>query len=176
MEIVYVDPIKWTPELFKNRDAVFGKKVLVDKAMDSFPSIRIPVANRSLSSYFNHIHADDLVETVKPRETYIPEITNAYCNNPVTVVLWADGTKTMVRCQNGDEYSPETGLALCIAKKALGNMPNFNNVLKKWIPKETEPVDISAVVSGMDPVAKAAHAIATDVMSKFKEALHNGEA
>lgn len=42
-------------------------------------------------------------------------------NNPVTVVLWEDKTKTVVRCQDGDEYNPMLGLALCYMKKALGN-------------------------------------------------------
>lgn len=51
--------------------------------------------------------------------------------------MWSDGTKTTVKCQEGDEYSKEVGLALCISKKALGNKPNFNNVFKKWIPEET---------------------------------------
>ena len=138
MEVVYADPIKWTADLFKNRDAVFGKKVLVDKAMDTFRNIRINRPYLSLSAYFNQAHAEDLVETIKPRETYIPEIKNTYFNDPMTVVIWEDGTKTMVRCQNGDEYSPETGLALCIAKKSLGNMPNFNNVFKKWLPEVKE--------------------------------------
>lgn len=52
--------------------------------------------------------------------------------------MWADGTKTMVKCQDGDLYSEETGLAVCIAKKALGNKGNFNNIFKKWIPKHSE--------------------------------------
>lgn len=70
-----------------------------------------------------------------------PTIKNVYFNDPVTVVIWNDGTKTIVRCQPGDTYSKETGLALCIAKKYLGNKGNFNEVFKKWIPEETEPVE-----------------------------------
>ncbi len=53
-------------------------------------------------------------------------------NDPATIVFWKDGTKTVVKCQDGDEYSKEHGLALCIAKKALGNKGNFNNVFRKW--------------------------------------------
>lgn len=54
-------------------------------------------------------------------------------NGPATIVFWADGTKTVVKCQEGDEPSLEHGLAMCIAKKALGNKSNFNNVFHKWI-------------------------------------------
>lgn len=60
-------------------------------------------------------------------------------NDPATIVIWADGTKTVVKCQDGDVYSRETGLALCIAKKALGNKGSFNDVFHKWIPEEEEP-------------------------------------
>lgn len=62
-------------------------------------------------------------------------IKQVYFNEPVTVVLWADGTTTIVKCQEGDAYSKETGLAVAIAKKALGNKGNFNEVFKKWIPE-----------------------------------------
>lgn len=54
-------------------------------------------------------------------------------NNPATIVLWADGTKTVVKRQKGDRYDKEKGLAMCIAKKALGNKGNFNNVFKEWL-------------------------------------------
>lgn len=57
-------------------------------------------------------------------------------NNPATIVLWSDGTKTVVKCQEGDIYDPEKGLAMAISKKALGNKGNFNEVFKKWLPDE----------------------------------------
>lgn len=66
----------------------------------------------------------------------LPNIKNVYFNDPATVVLWDDGTKTIVKCQDGDTYSRETGLALCMAKKALGNKSAFNDIFKKWIPEE----------------------------------------
>ena len=68
-----------------------------------------------------------------------PEIKNVIFNDPATVIMWSDGTKTVVKCQPGDTYSKETGLALCIAKKYLGNKGNFNEVFKKWIPEEDDP-------------------------------------
>ena len=57
-------------------------------------------------------------------------------NNPATIVFWADGTKTVVKCQDGDVYSPETGIAMCFMKKALGNKSNFNNTFKKHVPSD----------------------------------------
>ena len=62
-------------------------------------------------------------------------------NNPATIVIWSDKTKTVVKCQPGDIYDPEKGLALCISKKFLGNKGNFNEVFKKWIPEVVEVID-----------------------------------
>ena len=66
----------------------------------------------------------------------IPEIKNVIFNDPATIIFWEDGTKTVVKCQDGDEFDPEKGLAMAIAKKAYGNKGNYCNKLKKWLPKE----------------------------------------
>ncbi len=63
-------------------------------------------------------------------------IKKVHFNDPVTVVLWEDGTKTIVRAGDDDIYDPEKGLAMAIAKKALGNQGNYYEVFKKWLPKE----------------------------------------
>ena len=60
------------------------------------------------------------------------KIKKVIFNEPATIVYWEDGTKTVVKCQDGDIYNKETGLALCIAKKALGNKSSFNNLFKKY--------------------------------------------
>lgn len=63
-------------------------------------------------------------------------IKKVYFNDPVTVVLWEDGTKSIVRTCADDIYDPEKGLAMAIAKKALGNKGNYYEVFKKWLPEE----------------------------------------
>ena len=64
----------------------------------------------------------------------VPDIKDVIFNPPATIVLWADGTKTVVKCQEDkDEYSKEVGLAMCICKKVYGNKGNYNNVFKKFI-------------------------------------------
>lgn len=69
-------------------------------------------------------------------------IKKVILHNPATIVFWYDGTKTVVKCQDGDVYSPEVGIAMCYMKKALGNKSNFNNTFKKHISiVEKEVVD-----------------------------------
>ena len=71
---------------------------------------------------------------VDRNRVYIPAIKKVIFNNPATIVIWNNGTKTTVKCSERDEYSEEVGLAMCISKKALGNKGNFNEVFKKHVP------------------------------------------
>ena len=68
----------------------------------------------------------------------IPTIKKVIFNYPATIVLWSDGSKTVVKCQDGDIYDPEKGLAMAISKKALGNKGNYCNEFKKWLPEDEE--------------------------------------
>ena len=79
---------------------------------------------------------------VIPKPTnYLPEIKNVKFNGPATIVFWADGTKTVVKCQDGDDYSEEIGLAMCIAKKVFGNTSKYNDIFKKWCPRYDAETD-----------------------------------
>lgn len=62
-----------------------------------------------------------------------PEIKDVIFNDPATIVFWADGTKTVVKCQEGDEFDPEKGLTMAIVKKVYGNKGSYCNKIKKWV-------------------------------------------
>lgn len=60
------------------------------------------------------------------------DIKDVIFNNPATIVLWADGTKTVVKAEN-EPFDPEKGLAMAIAKKALGNNYGYYDTFKKYV-------------------------------------------
>lgn len=91
------------------------------------------------------------------------EIKDVIFNNPATIVFWADGTKTVVKCQEDDIYDEEVGLALCFAKKALGNKSNFNNVFKKWVPE----VQSDYVYQGTVELSQDIRCSAADALEKL---------
>ena len=99
----------------------------------------------SLSGNFHFLEENLMVTKPvwKDEKSTIPEIKNVYFNDPVTVVMWNDGTKTIVRCSENDFYDPEKGLAMAIIKKFYGNDNSFHKIFKKWLPNEddAEPVD-----------------------------------
>ena len=67
----------------------------------------------------------------------IPEVKKVIFNDPATIVYWKDGTKTVVKCQEGDDFDPEKGFAMAFLKKCWGNKSNFNDKLIK-IMKEAK--------------------------------------
>lgn len=74
----------------------------------------------------------DAKSTKQIRENYHFAIKKVIFNEPATIVLWADGTKTVVKCQEDDIFDPEVGLAMAISKRALGDKGSYCNVFKKW--------------------------------------------
>lgn len=52
-------------------------------------------------------------------------IKRAIFNEPYTIVLWNDGTKTILKCCEGDTYDKEKGLAMAIIKRMFG--PDCSN-------------------------------------------------
>lgn len=167
VSVIYTDPIQWTTKIFEKRDAVFGKKELIDKAVEQFFYLNIPRPRTSLVKYILDQHETHNDEPI--RTSYIPGIKNVYFNNPMTVVLWEDGTKTIVKCQEGDEYSEELGLAMCISKKSFGNCGNYNNVFKKWIPEKE--VTIDEVHKDLTEAEQSFNAAVANLKSSIKNAL-----
>lgn len=97
-----------------------------------------------------------------------PEIKKVHFNPPATVVLWTDGTKTVVKCQHDEQYDPEKGLAMAIAKKTFGNKGNYFDKIKEW----TEPyhkAEMEAEDAMRKMLVSAGHA--TNNFSALAEAL-----
>lgn len=69
----------------------------------------------------------------KPFET-MPKIEKVIFNPPATIVKWKDGTKTIVKCQDGDEFDWEKGLAMAYVKRAFNNERTYYGLFKKNEP------------------------------------------
>ena len=85
-------------------------------------------------------YSTDQEETEKVIPRPKDKIKTVFINSKlgVTTVLWADGTKTCVKCQEGDTYDIEKGIAMCFMKKAYDNRGCFNEFLKKWSENAVE--------------------------------------
>ena len=111
---------------------------------------RVTIKRDSLDAllYANH-YLEEKEKNIMPTKSFyenlyinpsftIPNIKKVIFSDPVTVVIWENGTKTIVRAEN-ESFDPEKGLAMAICKKALGtnkSKSNYYDIFKKWLPKE----------------------------------------
>ena len=70
---------------------------------------------------------------ITPKQFYCPWPKDVIFNAPATIVLWRDGSKTVVKCMDGEEFNPEVGLAMCFCKAVMGDDYKrwFKDSLKK---------------------------------------------
>ena len=79
----------------------------------------LPVPN-SITSFYNPMKVTFAIEEV-------------IFNDPATIVIWKDGSKTVVKAQNGEPFDKEKGLAMALLKFICGNDGSYNKVFKEWI-------------------------------------------
>lgn len=96
-------------------------------------------------------------------------------NNPATIVLWSDGTKTVVKCGSDDIFDKEKGLAMAIVKKMAGNDSRFHKVFKQWCKPDETNEDTLAYAKSLKQldqvVAQTKNGIA-ELLAKMSAAMH----
>ena len=97
---------------------------------------------------------------------YMPNlaIKDVIFNPPATIILWMDGTKTVVKDQGEVFYDPEKGMAMAVAKKAFGNQGNYYNQFKKYI-------DIWEKKQEAESTSSYANTVLGDLIEKFRNSL-----
>ena len=79
----------------------------------------------------NHMKIRAAIPIIK-----IPEISKVVFNNPATIVFWADGTKTVVKCMEGQEFNEYYGVACAIMKRFFGNNSKASAFVEKFKEEE----------------------------------------
>lgn len=96
-------------------------------------------------------------------------------NDPATVVLWSDGTKTVVKCGPDDIFDKEKGLAMAIVKKMAGNDSRFHKVFKEWCKPDETNEDAFAYTKAMKELGQMAARTKdniADLLAKMSAAMH----
>ena len=94
---------------------------------------------------------EEMEEAAKKKEETnmtAASIKNVIFNPPATIVFWTDGSKTVVKRNAKDEFDPEKGLAMAIAKHCADNSDDFYKEIKKWVEKSgyKQVDDVKALV------------------------------
>lgn len=124
---------------------------------------RLMDTNACLRRKVNKLEKEVNKPKTDPGYIICSSITKVIFNDPATVVFWKDGSKTVVKCMDGDLFDIRTGLILCILKKRLsaklysymncyqidgchksiydyimiqylGGLKEYKEFLRKWVP------------------------------------------
>ena len=74
---------------------------------------------------------DRMVEKVEAAERGLVLERLVY-HGRTTVAFWS-GTRTTVRCAEGDEFSKEAGLVYATVKKVSGNKPDYKEAIRRAV-------------------------------------------
>lgn len=77
----------------------------------------------------------DKIQKEKNKAIYDSMIQQVIFNPPATIVIWRDGSKTVVKCREHDIFDPEKGLAMAISKRAFGDNRDYYEIFAKWVGK-----------------------------------------
>ena len=177
-----------------------GNKVLVESMVVEAPSLRrsgtiVRIEGEVVSSDEGNLYQralaamkknatmpDSIYEkALKYCETDVKSMSNIYrnfqvtperviYNDPATIVFWKDGTKTVVKCMEGDTYNPEVGLAMCVCKKLYDS--KYHKFFRYYAPKE--PVAKEAEKkeeASLDEIYDKIHEMVKDVLKTDKSFL-----
>lgn len=89
----------------------------------------------------NILKGETTMKNTNKKPTPSNPIKQVIFNGPATIVYWKDGSKTIVKCQEGTANDPEKGFAMAVARHyfcdILG-MSRYDGIFKKYLPKEKE--------------------------------------
>ena len=57
-------------------------------------------------------------------------------SGPKTIVIWSDGSKTIVSCSKDDTYDGYIGFCAAVAKKMFGSTSQVKKVIDKYIKED----------------------------------------
>lgn len=89
--------------------------------------IKMAIIKTKISRYSGKVRGEDIRDII--------------FNGPATIILWRDGTKTVVKQQKGDKWDPEKAVALAVMKKTFGTNTTGSDYLdyvKPYIQKAYE--------------------------------------
>ena len=81
--------------------------------------------SRSLYGVLKDAFKEDYVTK---KSVTIPAIKRIVYHDPATIVFWQDGTKTVVKCMDGEPFEKYAGFCAALAKKVFGSTSKAKKV------------------------------------------------
>lgn len=66
------------------------------------------------------------------KDSLIGCIDKVIFNDPATIIIWKDRSRTVVQTQGDEKFDPEKGLAMALLKRILGNNREYYGIFRKY--------------------------------------------
>lgn len=77
------------------------------------------------------------------------EVKRIIFNGAKTIVLWADGSKTIATCGVGDQFDPYAGFCAAVTKKLYGSTSRVKKILAPYHKQYKAEVSIREALEGL---------------------------
>jgi hypothetical protein len=112
-----------TPAICNGRHCVFKERVVHEPLLSKYIRMR----NRLNEPY--KIPKSMLTPTTK--------VDRIVFNDPATIVFWKDGTKTIVKCSDNEDFNPYFGFCAAVAKRVFGNNSQVRKMVESGYFQDT---------------------------------------
>ena len=89
----------------------------------------------------------------------VPQPKKIHFSGDRTIVIWADGSKTVVKCTEGQEFDEYSGFVAALAKRAFGSTSQVKKVIntigKRFEPNKTSNTEEETQDYAVEAVAEA---------------------
>ena len=94
-------------------------------------------SNINTDDYFTFVPKEAVIlKQYDPKKIFsIPKVERVLFRDPATIVWFSDGTKSVAICGHDDTYDRETGVAICLCKRILGNK-EYRELMDEWCYKK----------------------------------------
>lgn len=161
-------------QIYDNRNLKFCLSALKEENEKLKIELNAQKERNDISSAYPKPTFGLVYQECKIRPTFV--IDKALFNPPATIVFWLDGTKTVVKCKEGEEFSEWAGIALCLAKKMYG--PNFHKIFRAHCsdPEKTvNDMSDSEITKAARQAIKGMHEASEQSKNLFEEFLNELE-
>lgn len=85
---------------------------------------------------------------------YCPKIEKVIFNPPATIIIFKDGSKSVVKCTDNDTWDPEKGFYAAFLKRILGKT-TLHSLYKKFVKpeEELEAVNMVTISDAIDALS-----------------------
>ena len=105
-----------------DNNRIFSDDILTELLADNLKDLR--------NKLTKELEEELAREKRKDVNHFIAKIDKVYFGKGTTVIKWKDGTSTKVKCQDGEEFDKEKGVAMCIIKHMFGDIGYYNEIFK----------------------------------------------